>query len=756
MKNRYKILFLLLLTISVTAQQFDFIGAPGANGGVNKISVNLNKPSIVCAAHHFGLFKSEDGGQSVKALSTAFYSWYVNDLKVFNENNIIVLGEYYTGYHKSIDGGNNWTIINTDQNARKVIRINPLNKEQYYIKKNSNELWRSNNGGDTWYKFATFDNEIISFNIVPVDTSTLYVATSNQLYKTTNAGKDWVKKTVLFDTWSMNVNPLNADVLYIQTGGFLQKSVDGGESIFAILHPQVQTFKLSTADTSVLYASILMDDVGVKRGNYKSTDGGLTWQELKIGMDNSPTSLPQPMLEIEINPQNGDEVYVGIGEMGVFKTTDGGNSWFHANLTYMEASYVSADKDNPDEIVIGNRGWGIMKTTDGGKNWIYPNFDIYPTMIDPIERCFNFDPINRKEGFLAGSNYLYKTIDGGNNWLSVKQFDKEVKSVQYHKYLPDTVFAGLVGAFSISTDRGNNWQEYGGVIPYNVRYVKTDPNLLYDFNVELIGATYSFVAKKSTDLGKTWIQINNGLLKSSESNRINDISSLEPDINNPDIAYCGQQHGLSKTTNGGENWFQVDSSLKLLEQPWLGFPTILLDPNKSGRIYVGIRGSGVLYTDQFTKGGLYLTEDDCKTWRRVYTGSVVGIYSDEGNPRRVFINTFQGVFRFLDTLTVTDIKDVPNNLPESFRLEQNFPNPFNPNTTISYQIPSSSFVTLKVYDVLGTEVTTLVNEWKEAGSYNAQFTTRSAVGGKQLASGIYFYTLSAGKFTDMKKFILMK
>jgi len=751
MRSRYKILFLFLITISVNAQEFELVGAPGANGGVYRITINPDNPSTVVSTHRNGIFKSEDGGKTIKIIPTPFNESYINDLIVYGADNKMLFGEYFTGYHKSIDGGINWTIINTDKNARKVIRINPLNKEQYYIKKNYNELWRSNNSGDTWYKFATFDDEIMTFSIAPVDTSTLYAATYNQLYKTTNAGKDWVKKVPLFDTRIININPLNANVLYIQTGGFIQKSVDGGERIDTILGPQVLTYKLSTADTSVLYASILMDDVGVKRGNYKSTDGGLTWQELKIGMENSPTSLPQPMHEIEINPQNGDEVYVGIGEMGVFKTTNGGVSWFHTNLTCMEASYLSTDKDNPDEIMVGNRGWGILKTNDGGKNWIYPHFDISPTKIEPIERCFNFDPANRKEGFLAGSNYLYKTVDGGDNWGSVKQFDKEVKSVQYHKYLPDTVFAGLVGAFYISTDRGNSWEPYNGVIPFNVRYIRSDPKLLYSFNVELIGATYTFVAKKSTDLGKTWYQINNGLLEASELNPVNAISSLEPDINNPDIAYCGQVGALSKTTNGGESWFQVDSSIKVLE-PWFGYPTILLDPNKSGRIYVGIRGSGVLYTDQFTKGGLYLTEDDCKTWRRVYEGTVLGIFSDEGNPRRVFINTYQGVFRFLDTLTVSDIKDVPNNLPESFLLQQNYPNPFNPSTTINYQIPTSNLVTLTVYDVLGNEVAVLVNEWKEAGSYNKQFTTS----GKQLASGMYFYTLTAGKFTDTKKFILMK
>ena len=89
---------------------------------------------------------------------------------------------------------------------------------------------------------------------------------------------------------------------------------------------------------------------------------------------------------------------------------------------------------------------------------------------------------------------------------------------------------------------------------------------------------------------------------------------------------------------------------------------------------------------------------------------------------------------------------------KEYGLQQNYPNPFNPSTEINYQIPAKGFVTLKVYDMLGNEVATLVNEWQEAGSYNAQFTTS----GKQLASGMYFYTLTAGKFTDTKKFILMK
>lgn len=89
-------------------------------------------------------------------------------------------------------------------------------------------------------------------------------------------------------------------------------------------------------------------------------------------------------------------------------------------------------------------------------------------------------------------------------------------------------------------------------------------------------------------------------------------------------------------------------------------------------------------------------------------------------------------------------------LPVSYSLSQNYPNPFNPSTTISFTIPNSGFVKLVVYDVLGKEVTTLLNEEKVAGVYEVNFNVRN------LASGIYFYTIKAGNFTSTKKMILMK
>ena len=89
-----------------------------------------------------------------------------------------------------------------------------------------------------------------------------------------------------------------------------------------------------------------------------------------------------------------------------------------------------------------------------------------------------------------------------------------------------------------------------------------------------------------------------------------------------------------------------------------------------------------------------------------------------------------------------------------YALEQNYPNPFNPGTIINFSISNTEIVTLKVYDILGNEITTLVNEEKPAGSYEVEFSTSG--GGSNLASGIYIYRLTSGSFTASKKLILLK
>ena len=118
----------------------------------------------------------------------------------------------------------------------------------------------------------------------------------------------------------------------------------------------------------------------------------------------------------------------------------------------------------------------------------------------------------------------------------------------------------------------------------------------------------------------------------------------------------------------------------------------------------------------------------------------------------LYIYTLKGLSVF-DTIRVhgltVDVENTPN-VPSNFSLSQNYPNPFNPSTRISYSIAGLSKVSLKVYDILGREIITLVNEEKPAGKYEVNLNASS------LASGVYFYQLKAGDFVQSKKMILVK
>ena len=99
---------------------------------------------------------------------------------------------------------------------------------------------------------------------------------------------------------------------------------------------------------------------------------------------------------------------------------------------------------------------------------------------------------------------------------------------------------------------------------------------------------------------------------------------------------------------------------------------------------------------------------------------------------------------------VLGVKEIPNSVPTKFNLSQNYPNPFNPTTNIRYSIPQGGLVTLKVFNVLGQEVATLVNQEQKPGEYVVDFNASN------LASGIYMYRIQSGNFTFTKKMMLLK
>jgi hypothetical protein len=145
-------------------------------------------------------------------------------------------------------------------------------------------------------------------------------------------------------------------------------------------------------------------------------------------------------------------------------------------------------------------------------------------------------------------------------------------------------------------------------------------------------------------------------------------------------------------------------------------------------------------------------------WYDYFTGDSILVTNTTDN-----INLQPGEFRIFTMVKlptpepnlVNDVEKIDDELVIDFSLEQNYPNPFNPTTNIKFQIADFGFVSLKVYDLLGREVKTLVNEELEYGTYNVSWNGDNELG-KKVSSGIYFYRIEAGEFKNSRKMILMK
>lgn len=190
--------------------------------------------------------------------------------------------------------------------------------------------------------------------------------------------------------------------------------------------------------------------------------------------------------------------------------------------------------------------------------------------------------------------------------------------------------------------------------------------------------------------------------------------------------------GVFLSTNNGTTWDKVDSGL-----------------TKSPVSVFAVSGLNLFAG---TDSGIFLSTNDGTSWTAVNNGLV----DAEVNALAVEdTNLIAGIYnggtwiRSLSDMP-TPVENHTSSLPVRFVLSQNYPNPFNPSTIISYQIPSNAHVVLKVFDVLGREVETLVDQRQNAGNHSVRFNASG------LPTGVYFYRLEAGPYHDVKKLLVLK
>lgn len=368
----------------------------------------------------------------------------------------------------------------------------------------------------------------------------------------------------------------------------------------------------------------------------------------------------------------------------------------------------------------------------------------------------------------ADTSGIHRSLDNGNTWQKIKigTTNKTVKGL----YVKGNLV--LAGAYDTkyglyrSTDKGDTWTQ----VANNQFGVSSFISFAQVGQAIFAAASTAYGVFKSTDNGATWTQ--SGLVGQTITHLYSNNQILLAGINS------SSTQGLMWSDDAGANWKYVFTLKAGSGYPGSShihngfiytdgdaFYTRLVNDvagsfSKLNSTLVSSYGGAIGYASRGTalfvaiKRGVYhTTNDGISFW--TWANGLPTTYSVDAfsaNTDNAFVGLFKnGVWR-RSLSQITSVEKSSEVIPAVFELKQNYPNPFNPETTISYKLQTASNVSLKVYDVLGNEISTLVNEYQQAGSYKSQF----SINNSQLTSGIYYYTLTANGFSSTKKMIVIK
>ncbi len=364
----------------------------------------------------------------------------------------------------------------------------------------------------------------------------------------------------------------------------------------------------------------------------------------------------------------------------------------------------------------------FLKTSNGGTNWI-----------NSVINTSNFKMIqflDAQTGFVSGDSGIVRTTNQGLNWISV--YSGQDGMFSHFTDINNGIKAG--NSIGITTNGGINWQNNYGFPPGGITgiYYFNGANIYcsgWDWIMHL-GGLYTARINKSVNGGLNWSY--------QYSSTMDVCCSATQGIYFTDqntgfaVGYERAANYFYKTTNSGSNWSKQTTPSRM-------YSTMFVNGN-TGWI-CGELGN-VYYTEN-SGNNFYLQNTNVSvTLRKIFmlnkdTGFAAG---DNGT----ILKTFNG--------GITGLIQSNSEIPNNFSLSQNYPNPFNPVTKIKFDISgrSASQTLLSVYDLLGHEVARLVNQQLQPGSYAADWDASA------YPSGVYYYKLKSGSFTETKKMVLIK
>ena len=381
--------------------------------------------------------------------------------------------------------------------------------------------------------------------------------------------------------------------------------------------------------------------------------------------------------------------------------------WIQTNEPYANVTTLFPNDAN---LFAGTNGGGVFLSSDDGISWTAVNTGLTNTYVTALAASGT----NLFAGTaVTGVDGVFLSTDNGTSWTPVNNGLTNT-FVDVLAVFSTNLFAGTYGGVFLSTNNGTNWTPAGLTFDY--------PQALAVSGTNLFAGTSSHGVFLSTNNGTSWIEVNTGLTNTYVHALAVSGASL----------FAGTNGGIFLSTNNGTSWTEVNTGLTNTSVAALA----VSDAN----LFAG------------TYGGVFLSTNNGTGWTEVNTGlTSINVYSLAVSGTNLFAGTHDsGVWRRPLSEMITSVEVLSTDLPTYFSLDQNYPNPFNPATTISFSLPSQSFVSLKVFDALGREVDVLLSEELTAGTYSQQWVP------KGLSTGVYLYRLQAGNFVKTNKLILLR
>jgi photosystem II stability/assembly factor-like uncharacterized protein len=701
------IFIILILSVVVYADDF-WQSADGPTGGrIDAIAVHAGNIFAIRSTH---IFLSTDGGDSWSNINGPSN---INCLAVSPSGNLY-LGVSYRGVWWTLNNGATWSYnqITHDPHSGLGASIFAIGIDsQGYIYTPS---FRSFDGGNSWQEI---DPPSIATTFAFGAQNEIFIGTYEGVYISTDNGTSWTARNIGIE--NIHITTLTID----SNGGLYAGSLEDG--IFYSSDEGVTWTSRNTSLGSLFINSLEIAPNGdifaatQDQGIYQSTNQGLLWAAVN-------GNLPDlHVLTIAINTNS--ELYVGTETGGIFKSTDNGSTWIVKNQNINVQNLKAALTVRGNDLLLGTGGSGIFYSSDGHSGWTSKNNglnDLYVT---------GFFTGSSGEIFAGTYSGVFRTSDAGENWFPANNGIEDKHVIRIVTDPADRLYILTQGqsldALFCSDDNGDNWTSVpigNNDIFLEWLAVDSQGNLfLSGFNSFVEGLVFI-----STDGGTTW--------SDTALTQFSTHSFLE--INNSDR--------LLAVFNGDEFFYSDDAGTTWNTINTAGLPTnstIERFTFDSGNyIYAATQSEGIFYSED--SGHNWTAKNDGLPTSNGYYPSFNFLYVNPADA--VYTGTYShGLFTGGENPTAID---PIRNISDQFSLEQNYPNPFNPTTTIGFYVSERGFIKLTVYDLLGKEITTLVNEEKAAGNYTVEFDA-----GK-LSSGIYLYRLETGNFTQTQRMILMR